>query len=300
MRILVSGSHGLIGSALVERLEAGGHQVTRLVRGEAGASQVRWDPAAGTIDQAGLEGHDAVVHLAGEGIGKHRWTADHKAKVLDSRRTGTTVLAEAMATLTAPPKVMVSASAVGFYGDRGDEELTEESGPGSGFLADVVRVWEDATSAALAAGVRVVRIRTGLVMSANGGSLGEMLPIFRAGLGGRLGSGRQWWSWISIDDQVGAIIHALNTEELSGAVNLTGPTPVTNAEFTKTLGHVLGRPAALVVPRLALAVRFGREMTEDMLMASQRALPTRLLATGFEFAHTTAEQALRAVLDRPR
>lgn len=299
MRVLVTGSHGLIGTALTERLEAEGHQVTRLVRGEAGPGRVAWDPAGGTIDSAGLEGHDAVVHLAGEGIGDHRWTDAHKARILDSRRTGTTLLAEALAGLSARPSVLVSGSAVGYYGDRGDEELTEQSGPGSGFLADVVRAWEDSTAAASEAGIRVVHLRTGLVMSAKGGALAETLPIFKAGLGGRLGSGRQWWSWISIDDEVGAIVHALTNSPVVGPVNLTGPAPVTNAEFTKTLGRVLGRPAALVVPKAALAIRFGREMTEEMLLASQRALPVRLTETGYPFTHRTLEAALRAVLHRP-
>jgi uncharacterized protein len=297
MRIAVTGSSGFIGTALCRRLEQAGHQVTRVVRGDPAPGQVAWDPAAGTIDASGLEGHDGVVHLAGEGIGEHRWTAAHKARILDSRKAGTELLAGALAGLQDPPQVLVSGSAVGFYGDRGDEVLREDSGPGSGFLADVVRTWEAATRAAEDAGIRVVNIRTGLVMSAEDGALAESLPVFRLGLGGRLGSGQQWWSWISLDDEVGAIVHALQTPDLAGPVNLTGPEPVTNSEFTQTLGEVLNRPAKLFVPRVALALRFGGEMTDDMLLASQRAVPEKLLASGFEFEHPTLEAALRATLD---
>lgn len=298
MRVLVTGSRGLIGTALIERLRAGGHSTTRLVRGTPQQGEVAWDPAAGTIDAAGLEDHDAVVHLAGEGIGDHRWTAAHKARVLDSRRFGTRLLTESLAALERPPAVLFSASAVGYYGDRGDEVLTEESTPGSGFLADVVREWEAATAPAADAGIRTVVARTGIVLSDRGGALAEMLPIFKLGAGGRLGSGRQWWSWISLDDHCAAIERALTDPALSGPVNCTSPNPVTNAEFTSTLGWVLRRPAIAPVPKLALSIRFGREMAEEMLLAGQRVLPARLEAAGFTFAHPDLTTALRAVLGR--
>lgn len=298
MRVLVTGSRGLIGTALIERLQSGGHRTTRLVRGAPGAGEVAWDPAAGAIDRAGLEGHDAVVHLAGEGIGDHRWTAAHKARVLDSRKAGTRLLTEALAGLDQPPAVLVSASAVGYYGDRGDEVLTEDSTPGSGFLADVVREWEAATGPATDAGIRTVLTRTGIVLSDRGGALAEMLPIFKLGAGGRLGSGRQWWSWISLDDHCSAIERALADTALSGPLNSTAPNPVTNAVLTSTLGRVLRRPAIAPVPKVALAIRFGREMAEEMLLAGQRVLPARLDAAGFTFAHPELEGALRAILGR--
>lgn len=298
MRVLVTGSRGLIGTALIERLQAGGHRTTRLVRCAPGAGEVAWDPAAGAIDRAGLEGHDAVVHLAGEGIGDHRWTAAHKARVLDSRKAGTRLLTEALAGLDQPPAVLVSASAVGYYGDRGDEVLTEESTPGSGFLADVVREWEAATAPATDAGIRTVLARTGIVLSDRGGALAEMLPIFKLGAGGRLGSGRQWWSWISLDDHCAVIERALADTALSGPLNSTAPNPVTNAVFTSTLGRVLRRPAIAPVPKVALAIRFGREMAEEMLLAGQRVRPARLEAAGFTFAHPELEGALRAILGR--
>lgn len=298
MRVLVTGSRGLIGTALIERLRAGGHSTTRLVRGAPQAGEVAWDPSAGTIDAAALEGHDGVVHLAGEGIGDHRWTTAHKARVLDSRKAGTRLLTEALAGLDQPPAVLVSASAVGYYGDRGDEVLTEESTPGSGFLADVVREWEAATAPASDAGIRTVLARTGIVLSDRGGALAEMLPIFKLGAGGKLGSGRQWWSWISLDDHCAAIERTLTDSTLSGPVNCTSPNPVTNAVFTSTLGRVLRRPAIAPVPKLALSIRFGREMAEEMLLAGQRVVPARLEAAGFGFAQPELAGALRAILGR--
>jgi len=299
MRVVVTGSNGLIGTALVEALEAGGHQVTRLVRGEArGPHQLRWDPAAGTIDAAGLEGHDGVVHLAGVGIGDHRWTAEHKAAVLDSRVQGTSLLASTLAKLEQPPKVLASASAVGYYGDRGDQALTEADGPGTGFLADVVRRWEDASGPASAAGIRVARLRSGVVLTDKGGALDKQLLPFKMGLGGRVGTGEQYLSWISLDDEVAAILHVLTADTIDGPVNLTAPTPVTNAEFTRALGKVLGRPTVMPVPKLALTTMFGKEMTAEMLLAGQRVLPAVLQASGFSFGDVEIEAALRRILDK--
>jgi uncharacterized protein (TIGR01777 family) len=296
VRVVVSGSHGLIGSALVDALTAGGHSVTRLVRGAPGEGEAAWDPRAGRVDGAALEGHDAVVHLAGAGIGAHRWTAAYKAEIRDSRVRATQVLVEALAGLDDRPRVLASASAVGVYGDRGDEELTESSPPGTGFLAEVVREWEGAARRATEAGIRVAHLRSGVVLSPRGGALRQQLPLFRLGLGGRLGSGRQYLSWISLPDEVAAILYVLGSDDLEGPVNLTAPAPVTNAEFTRTLGAALGRPALLVVPPAALWVRFGREMTTEMLVAGQRVLPSRLQAGGFAFRHPELAAALPQLL----
>ncbi|MBA3267894.1 MAG: TIGR01777 family protein [Acidimicrobiia bacterium] len=299
MKVAVTGSHGLIGSALATALEADGHQVTRLVRGRpSGAGEVGWDPDAGTIDGPGLEGHDAVVHLAGVGIGDHRWTPDHKARVLDSRVRGTTLLAETLAGLDRPPPVLASGSAVGFYGDRGDTEVTEKSEAGTGFLATVVQAWESAAAPAVEAGIRVAYLRSGVVLSARGGALGKQLPAFKAGVGGRLGSGRQWLSWIAIGDEVGAIRHVIARPEIAGPVNLCAPEPVTNAEFTKTLGQVLHRPTVLPTPTTALRILFGREMVEEMLLAGQKVLPEVLVSTGYVFAFPALGAALAAQLGR--
>ena len=295
MKVLVTGSHGLIGSALIPRLEADGHTATRLVRGVPGPGEVAWDPAAGTIDRAGVEGHDGVVHLAGVGIGEHRWTDEHKRAVLDSRVKGTTLLSETLATLDQKP-VLVSSSAVGYYGNRGDEELTEASAPGNDFLAQICTAWEAATSAAEAAGVRVVHLRTGIVLSGTGGALKQMLTPFKLGLGGRLGSGRQWFSWITLDDEVGAILHALTHAEISGAMNATAPNPAINADFTKALGRALHRPTVVPVPKFGLKLLFGNEMAETMLLSGQRVLPTVLQRTGYQFAQPTLEGALASVL----
>lgn len=290
MRVLVTGSSGLIGSALVTRLEAAGHEVTRLRRG------AQWDPEAGHIDGAVVVGQDAVVHLAGKGIGEQRWTDDHKRAVLAGRANGTRALAEAMAAASPTPSVLVSSSAVGYYGNRGDEVLTEESSPGDDFLAEVCKQWEAATEPATAGGVRAVRLRTGIVLAPKGGALAPLLPLFKLGVGGRLGSGQQYWSWITIDDEVEAIVHCLTRDDVEGPVNATAPEPVTNGEFASTLGKVLSRPALLPVPRLALAARLGGEAADVMLLAGQRVLPARLEATGFTFRHRTLEQGLRDLL----
>ncbi len=296
MWVVISGSHGLIGSALTARLRQEGHQVTRLVRRLPGAGEVAWDPYEGTIDAAGLEGHDAVVHLAGAGIGAHRWTASYKAKVLNSRVEGTSLLARTLAELERPPAVLASASGVSFYGDRGDEELTEESGPGSGFLADVVRQWEASTRPAEEAGVRVTHLRSGVVQSPKGGALERLLLPFKLGLGGRWGSGRQWLSWISLDDEVSAILHVLEHDQLWGPVNLTAPHPVTVAGYAKTLGRALKRPAVLPTPTVALHLALGRELVRELLLASQRVLPAKLLASGFRHRHPDIDSALGDLL----
>jgi uncharacterized protein (TIGR01777 family) len=282
MRTLVTGSSGLIGTALLAALDDG----VGLRRGP------EWDPEGGRIDPAVLEGFDAVVHLAGEGIGEHRWSDDHKRRVLDSRVNGTRALARAVAA-SSTVKVFVSGSAIGYYGDRGDEVLTESSSAGTGFLAGVAQQWE---AAAAEAGVRTVLLRTGIVLSPKGGALGKQLLPFKAGAGGRLGRGRQWQSWVHIDDEVGAILHALSNEDVSGPLNATAPNPVTNAEFTKALGRALHRPAVLRVPPLALKAVFGREMTEEMLLAGQRVLPAKLSSTGYSFLHPDLGQALEDLL----
>ncbi|MGH9189029.1 MAG: TIGR01777 family oxidoreductase [Acidimicrobiales bacterium] len=296
MKVVVTGSHGLIGGALRASLQEAGHDVTRLVRGSAAhgiGRAVSWDPAGGTVDAEGLEGHDAVVHLAGAGVGDHRWTESYKAEIRDSRVRGTDLLARTLAALRDPPRVLASGSAVGFYGDRGDEELTEADGPGDGFLSEVVQAWEKAAEPANDAGIRVVRLRTGVVMSCKGGALRKQLLPFKLGIGGRLGTGRQYLSWIAITDLVAAITHTLADESMAGPVNLTAPNPVTNAEFTRTLGRVLHRPTVLPVPNLALHALFGREMTNDQLLGGQRVLPAALTAAGFTFAHPQLEPALR-------
>ncbi|MEY2568173.1 MAG: uncharacterized protein QOE35_2702 [Actinomycetota bacterium] len=290
MRVLITGSSGLIGSALIPRLEADGHEVTALRRG------AQWDPQGGRVEPAAVAGHDAVVHLAGEGIGDHRWNAEHKRRVLDSRVNGTSALARALAGLDTKPSVLVSSSAIGYYGNRGSDTLNEESAPGADFLAEVCTKWEAAAQPAADAGIRTVLLRTGIVLSPTGGALKPLLPLFKLGVGGRLGSGRQYWSWITIDDEIEAILHCLTNPSVSGAVNATAPEPVTNEEFARTLGRVLHRPAALPVPRFALAARLGGEAADVMLLAGQRVLPAKLEATGFTFRHRTLEQGLRAML----
>ena len=299
MEIAVTGSNGLIGSALITALEAEGHGVRRLVRGGAtGPGRVAWDPMAGTIDAAALEGVDAVVHLAGEGIGEKKWSPEQKRRILESRTAGTGLIARTIAGMAAKPSVFISASAIGWYGgQRGDEVLTETSAAPSpaDFLAEVCAAWEAATEPAEAAGVRTVHLRTGIVLTPSGGALGRMITPFKLGLGGRIASGRQWMSWISIDDEVGSIVHALSAEGLSGPVNATAPEPVTNADFTKTLGSVLHRPTLLPTPLAPLRAVYGRELVQALLVDGARVLPTALEASGYRFAHRDLATALRAV-----
>jgi uncharacterized protein (TIGR01777 family) len=296
VKVAVTGSSGLIGSALVAALQARGDEVTRLVRKTAGPSEARWDPDTGDIDAAALEGHDAVVHLAGVGIGDSRWSDAHKAAVLSSRVKGTTLLSRTLAGLSQPPPVLAASSAVGYYGDRGDETLTEDSGPGTGFLTEVCEQWEAATAPAEDAGIRVAHLRTGIVLSPEGGALKQMLLPFKLGVGGRIGSGKQWWSWIAIDDEVGAILRIIDDDGIRGAVNLTAPEPVTNEEYTRTLNRVLHRPTLLPTPTFALKAMFGGEAVDEMFLAGQRAVPARLQAAGYAFRHPDLEGALRHLL----
>lgn len=292
MRVLITGSHGLIGGALAAALRRDGHDVTPVVRGLPKAGEVGWDPKEGAADAAGMEGHDAAVHLAGAGIGDHRWTRRYKEEVLGSRTRGTSLLARTLAGLDRPPSVLVSGSAVGFYGDRGDQSLTEDDGPGAGFLAEVVRQWEASTGPAEEAGIRVVHARSGVVQSPTGGSLGRLLLPFRLGVGGRWGSGRQWLSWVHVDDEVGAIRHALEHADLRGPVNVTSPEPVRVADYARALGRAVRRPAVLPTPTLALYAILGRELTRDMMLSGQRVLPTRLQASGYTFCHPDLDGAL--------
>lgn len=295
LRVAISGASGLIGTALSVALEREGHAVLPLVRSRrAGPGEIAWDPDAGRIDAAALEGLDAVVHLAGENIAQ-RWTPAARTRILESRVRGTGLLADTLASLRRPPEVLVSSSAVGYYGDRGDELLDESSSPGDDFLAGVARAWEGAAEPASKAGIRVVHPRTGVVLSPAGGALGRMLPAFRLGAGGRFGSGRQWMSWIALDDVVDALRFVIHTPALAGPFDFTAPEPVTNAEFTRVLGRVLGRPTFLELPAVALRLLFG-EMADRTLLASQRARPTRLLGAGFSFRYPRLEDALTALL----
>jgi uncharacterized protein (TIGR01777 family) len=298
MNILVTGASGLIGSGLLPFLGNMGHEVTRLVRSppRPGERAIRWDPAAGSIEESGLAGMEAVVHLAGENIAE-RWTAEKKAKIRDSRVNGTRLLCEALARMDTPPKVLVSASAIGYYGDRGGEMLTEESPSGQGFLAEVCRAWEASTAPAQQKGIRVVPLRFGIVLSEAGGALAKILPPFRMGMGGILGSGRQYMSWIALDDAVGAIHHAIVTESLQGPANAASPESVTNQEFTKTLGKVLGRPTVVPLPAFAARLMFG-EMADELLLASARVQPVKLAASGYTFRYPDLEAALRHLLKR--
>ena len=299
MHILVSGANGLIGAALAPALESAGHRVTRLVRGRArpGWGEVAWEPEAGRMPLPALENVDAVVHLAGESI-VGRWTADKKRRIYDSRVGGTQVLCEALRQVVKPPKTFVCASAIGYYGNCGERLLLEESRAGNDFLARVCVDWEAAAAIAAERGIRVVSLRLGMVLSASGGALGQMLPPFRLGLGGVLGGGAQYMSWIALDDVVGAISHVLTTESLHGAVNLVAPESVSNRDFTKTLGRVLRRPTRFAMPGFAARLLFG-EMADALLLASTRVEPAKLNATGYTFRYPALEDALRHVLGKP-
>jgi uncharacterized protein len=299
MDVVVTGSSGLIGSALVGALRSAGHRPVRMVRRPAaGADEIAWDPSTGTIDTASLEGIDGVVHLAGAGIGDKRWTESYKREILESRTQGTGLLASALAGLARRPSVLLSGSGVGYYGRRGDEVLDETAPAGSGFLADVVQAWEEATAPAVSAGIRTAFLRTGIVLSPDGGALKKQLPIFKSGLGGRFGKGRNWQSWISIDDEVGATVFLLGAP-VSGPVNLTAPNPVTNAEFARVLGSVLRRPTALPIPAFGPKLLLGSELAEALLFTGQRVAPRVLEAAGYRFTHPDLEGALRSLLDKP-
>ena len=293
-RILVSGVSGPIGTALLPTLKTRGYDVTRLVRGAAtGEDQIPWDLAR-PISPEMVSGFDAVIHLAGESI-VGRWTKTKKIKIRSSRVAGTTSLAEALAGAKDKPQVFVCSSAIGYYGDRGNEVLTEQSKPGTGFLPDVCREWEAATQAAIHAGIRTVQIRTGVVLSPKGGALGKMLPPFKMGVGGTIGDGRQWMSWIDLQDMVGAIHHILKSDLLQGPVNLVAPKPVTNAEFTKALGRVLSRPTVLPLPAFAVKLAFG-EMGETVLLGSQRVEPSQLVMSGYPFRFSSLQASLENIL----
>lgn len=296
MLVVMAGASGLIGTALADHLAAAGHRVRRLVRRAArAADEASWDPAAGRLDPAALAGADAVVNLSGAGIGDRRWSGEYKQVLRDSRLDPTHLLARTLAEMPDPPPTFLSASAVGFYGDTGDAEVDESAPVGRGFLARLVADWEEAAAAAAPGGVRVVTLRTGIVLTRRGGALAQMLPLFSLGLGGRLGSGRQWMSWVSLRDHVGATHHLLTATEVSGPVNLTAPHPVRNRELTTALGQALSRPALLAVPTLALRARFG-EFADEGLLVSQRVAPRRLVESGFDFAHPRLAAALAAEL----
>jgi len=302
VRIAITGSSGLIGSALVERLDAHGHAVTRVVRHsgvrDSRHRTVMWTPLAGAIDREGLEGHDAVVHLAGEDIAGGRWTASRKQVLVESRVHGTRLLSDTLAGLAHKPRVLLTASGIGYYGlHEPDERVDETSGRGAGFLADLARDWEQATAPAKTAGIRVVHTRFGIVLSPAGGALAKMLPVFRWGLGGTVGSGRQVMSWVALDDVSAALFHILGHETLAGPVNVVSPNPVSNAEFTRTLGRVLGRPTVLPFPGFAARLVFV-EMADALFLGGARVTPLRLQESGFRFRYEHLEPALRQMLGR--
>ncbi len=296
LSVAITGSTGLVGRALAALLTTGGHRVVRVVRRPAGADEISWNPAAGHLDPVALQGIDAVVHLAGESIADGRWTEARKERIRSSRVAGTTTLARAIAAASPRPRVLISASAIGWYGNRGDEWLDESARAGIGFLADVGQAWEASTQAAAEAGVRVAHARFGIILSPAGGALGKILRPFSVGVGAQLGSGRQWTTWISLDDCIGALVHLLGTE-IAGPVNVVAPAPVTNAEYTKTLGRILHRPAWFGIPAPVLRVLFG-ELADEGLLSSARAAPGHLVKTGYQFRHPTLTGALEHLLGR--
>jgi uncharacterized protein len=297
MKILVSGSHGLVGRALVRSLTNDGHEVVRLVRGKraAGSPDVEWRPEQGRIDVEHLEGMDAVVHLAGENIASGRWTAEKKRAIRESRVKGTALLSDALAQLSRPPSVFLSASAIGYYGDRGDESLTEKSAAGKDFLAGVCKEWEAATRASAENGIRTVCTRFGIILDSHEGALAKMLPPFRMGIGGRIGDGKQWMSWIALDDVVNGLKFLIEDSSINGPVNFVAPNPVRNAEFTKTLGRVLSRPSFFPVPEFGVRFAFG-EMADALLLSSQKVEPSILQDKGFLFSWPTLEPALKNLI----
>jgi uncharacterized protein (TIGR01777 family) len=297
MKIVISGASGLIGTQLVAKLSTSGHEVVRLVRRSPKAGEIQWNPKSGSLDASALEGVDAVIHLSGAGIGDKRWSDGYRKEILDSRTDTTALLAKTIASLSRKPSVFLSGSAIGIYGARNDEQLTEVSTHGTGFLAEVCEQWEAAAKPAVDAGVRTVYLRTGIVLSPKGGALKKLLPLFKLGVGGKFGNGKQWQSWISIDDEIGAIEYLL-TANVSGAVNLTAPNPVTNAEFTKVLASVLKRPAIVPVPTFAPKILLGGELADALLFTGQRVIPAALNASGYSFKHTTLESALRSLLSK--
>jgi len=300
MKILIGGSHGLVGTALIKSLEAEGHEIYQLVRyAPRSDSEIEWSPDRYSIALALIEGFDAVVNLAGESIAEGRWTEDKKRRIRESRVKGTKLLGDALANLANRPKTFICASAIGIYGNRGDEILTETSAPGSDFLADVCVEWEKATALATEQGIRVVNARFGVILDKNGGALKKMLPPFRMGVGGKIGSGKQWMSWIALDDVVGALKFALGNETLRGPVNFVAPNPVTNAEFTKTLGKALSRPTLFPIPAFGVRLLFG-EMGEALLLGGQRVAPKQLVSKGYQFQYSQIEAALPDVLQKPQ
>jgi hypothetical protein len=300
MQVAISGASGLIGSALAESLRADDHVVRPLVRADSADPQaIRWDPMAGTIDAASLEGVDAVVHLAGAGIGDHRWTAAYKQTLLESRTKGTGLIARTLAELDQPPRVFICGSAVGFYGDAGDQVVNESSPAGEGFLADLVVAWEQAAAPAQAAGIRTVLARSGIVLTRRGGSLRKMLLLFRLGLGGPFGSGKQWISWITLTDEIAALRLLIDREDIAGPVNLAAPEAVTNKAFSRALGRALHRPAVVPTPRFGPALILGREFVDQVLFVSQRVEPAVLIKAGYDFVHPDIDRGMQgALVDR--
>ncbi len=295
MRVAISGASGLVGTALRKKLEQADHKIIPMVRKQSSGEEIFWNPSSGRIDTQMFESIDVVVHLAGESIAEGRWNSEKKQRIRDSRVKGTALIADTIAGLTNKPKVFVCASAIGFYGDGRTESMDESAGPGDGFLADVCKEWEAACKPAISAGIRTVQTRFGVILSKDGGALSKMLFPFKMGGGGIVGSGNQVWSWISIDDTIGAIVHAIENESVSGPINVTAPNASTNAEFTKSLGHVLGRPTLVPLPAFAARLVLG-EMADALLLASSRVIPKKLEETGYKFQHEHLEPALRHLL----